>query len=139
MQLRFARYDKGGEEHFNILSAYHKSLRGSDVDAALYWMARMIEGGQDPLTIFRRAIAMAAEDIGTGGPERAAARRRRARGVPRARPARGIPAARRDDRLPRDGAEVERVVPRAARRLDAARRTPAAPCRCTSATRPPGS
>jgi putative ATPase len=68
MQLRFARYDKGGEEHFNILSAYHKSLRGSDPDAALYWMARMIEGGLDPLTIFRRAIAMAAEDIGTADP-----------------------------------------------------------------------
>ncbi|HEX2167224.1 MAG TPA: replication-associated recombination protein A, partial [Longimicrobiales bacterium] len=57
MQLRFARYDKGGEEHFNILSAYHKSLRGSDPDGALYWMARMIEGGQDPLVMFRRAIA----------------------------------------------------------------------------------
>jgi putative ATPase len=69
MQLRFARYDKGGEEHFNILSAYHKSLRGSDVDAALYWMARMIEGGQDPLIIFRRAIAMAAEDIGMADPQ----------------------------------------------------------------------
>jgi putative ATPase len=68
MQLRFARYDKGGEEHFNILSAYHKSLRGSDPDAALYWMARMIEGGQDPLIIFRRALAMAAEDIGMADP-----------------------------------------------------------------------
>jgi putative ATPase len=69
MQLRFARYDKGGEEHFNILSAYHKSLRGSDADGALYWMARMIEGGQDPLIIFRRAIAMAAEDIGMADPD----------------------------------------------------------------------
>jgi putative ATPase len=69
MQLRFARYDKGGEEHFNILSAYHKSLRGSDVDAALYWMARMIEGGLDPLVIFRRALAMAAEDIGMADPQ----------------------------------------------------------------------
>ena len=68
MQLRFARYDKGGEEHFNILSAYHKSLRGSDADGALYWMARMIEGGQDPLVIFRRAIAMAAEDVGMADP-----------------------------------------------------------------------
>jgi putative ATPase len=68
MQLRFARYDKGGEEHFNILSAYHKALRGSDADGALYWMARMIEGGQDPLIIFRRAIAMAAEDIGMADP-----------------------------------------------------------------------
>ncbi|MGH7449637.1 MAG: replication-associated recombination protein A [Longimicrobiales bacterium] len=68
MQLRFARFDKGGEEHFNILSAYHKSLRGSDADGALYWMARMLEGGQDPLVIFRRAIAMAAEDIGMADP-----------------------------------------------------------------------
>ena len=68
LQLRFARFDKGGEEHFNILSAYHKSLRGSDPDGALYWMARMIEAGQDPLVMFRRAIAMAAEDIGTADP-----------------------------------------------------------------------
>jgi putative ATPase len=68
MQLRFARFDKGGEEHFNILSAYHKSLRGSDPDGALYWMARMVDGGQDPLVIFRRAIAMAAEDIGMADP-----------------------------------------------------------------------
>jgi len=68
MQLRFARFDKGGEEHFNMLSAYHKSLRGSDADGALYWMARMIEGGQDPLIIFRRALAMATEDIGMADP-----------------------------------------------------------------------
>jgi putative ATPase len=69
MQLRFARHDKGGEEHYNILSAYHKSLRGSDPDGALYWMARMLDGGEDPMTIFRRAIAMAAEDIGLADPE----------------------------------------------------------------------
>jgi putative ATPase len=64
MQKRFARYDKAGEEHFNLLSAYHKSLRGSDPQGALYWMARMLDGGEDPMTLFRRAIAMAAEDIG---------------------------------------------------------------------------
>jgi putative ATPase len=69
MQLRFARHDKGGEEHYNILSAYHKSLRGSDANGALYWMARMLDGGEDPMTIFRRAIAMAAEDIGLADPE----------------------------------------------------------------------
>jgi putative ATPase len=68
MQKRFARYDKAGEEHFNLLSAYHKSLRGSDPQAALYWMARMLEGGEDPMTLFRRAIAMAAEDIGVADP-----------------------------------------------------------------------
>jgi putative ATPase len=68
MQRRFARYDKAGEEHFNLLSAYHKSLRGSDPQGALYWMARMLEGGEDPMTLFRRAIAMAAEDIGVADP-----------------------------------------------------------------------
>jgi putative ATPase len=68
MQKRFARFDKAGEEHFNLLSAYHKSLRGSDPQGALYWMARMIDGGEDPMTLFRRAIAMAAEDIGLADP-----------------------------------------------------------------------
>ena len=68
-QLRFSHYDKGGEETYNILSAFHKSLRGSDPQGALFWMARMLEGGQDPMVIFRRAIAMAAEDIGLADPE----------------------------------------------------------------------
>lgn len=68
LQHRPARHDKGGEEHFNMLSAYHKSLRGSDPQGALYWMARMLEGGEDPMTIFRRAIAMAAEDVGLADP-----------------------------------------------------------------------
>ncbi len=66
---RVPAYDKSGEEHFNLLSAYHKSLRGSDPQGALYWMARMLEGGEDPMTLFRRAIAMAAEDIGLADPE----------------------------------------------------------------------
>jgi putative ATPase len=69
LQLRFAKYDKGGEETYNMLSAFHKSLRGSDPQAALYWMARMIEGGADPMIMFRRALAMAAEDIGLADPE----------------------------------------------------------------------
>jgi putative ATPase len=68
MQLRFAHSDKGGEEHFNMLSAFHKSLRGSDADGALYWAARWIEGGADPMILFRRALAMAAEDIGLADP-----------------------------------------------------------------------
>jgi len=66
---RVPRYDQSGEEHFNLLSAYHKSLRGSDPQGALYWMARMVEGGEDPLVLFRRAIAMAAEDIGLADPQ----------------------------------------------------------------------
>ncbi len=69
MQKRFALHDKSGEAHFNLLSALHKSLRGSDPNAALYWAARMIEGGEDPMTIFRRSIAMAAEDIGVADPQ----------------------------------------------------------------------
>jgi len=69
MAARIPTHDKSGEEHFNILSAYHKSLRGSDPQGALYWMARLIEGGEDPMTIFRRAIAMASEDIGLADPQ----------------------------------------------------------------------
>ncbi len=69
LQLRVPRYDRAGEEHFNLLSAYHKSLRGSDPQGALYWMARMVEAGEDPMTLFRRAMAMAAEDIGLADPQ----------------------------------------------------------------------
>ena len=69
LQLRFAHYDKRGEETYNMLSAFHKSLRGSDPQGALYWMGRMLEGGADPMIMFRRAIAMAAEDIGLADPE----------------------------------------------------------------------
>jgi putative ATPase len=61
-------YDKDGEEHYNIISALHKSLRGSDPDAALYWLARMLEGGEDPLYIARRMIRFASEDVGTAAP-----------------------------------------------------------------------
>jgi putative ATPase len=68
LQLRFAHSDKRGEEHFNMLSAFHKALRGSDPDGALYWAARWIEGGADPMILFRRALAMAAEDIGLADP-----------------------------------------------------------------------
>jgi len=61
-------YDKSGEEHYNIISAFIKSVRGSDPDAALYWMARMLEGGEDPLFIARRLIVLASEDIGNASP-----------------------------------------------------------------------
>lgn len=62
-------YDKTGEEHYNLLSAYHKSLRGSDPDAALYWLARMLEAGEDPHAILRRLIACASEDVGNADPQ----------------------------------------------------------------------
>ncbi len=69
LQRRFARYDKGGEEHFNHISAYHKAMRGSDPDGALYWLARMIDGGEDPLYVARRTIRFAVEDVGLADPQ----------------------------------------------------------------------
>jgi putative ATPase len=63
-QRRLPRYDKGGDVSYDMLSAFHKSLRGSDVDAALYWMARMLEAGEDPRVPVRRMVAMACEDVG---------------------------------------------------------------------------
>ncbi len=62
-------YDKGREGHYNLISALHKSVRGSDPDAALYWLARMLQGGEDPLYIVRRVVRMAVEDIGLADPE----------------------------------------------------------------------
>jgi putative ATPase len=67
-QLRIARYDKSGEEHFNLISAYHKALRGSDPDGALYWLARMLQGGEDPLYVLRRMVRFATEDVGLADP-----------------------------------------------------------------------
>jgi putative ATPase len=68
LQKRFARYDKGGEEHYNLISALHKAMRGSDPDGSLYWLARMIDGGEDPLYIARRVIRAASEDVGLADP-----------------------------------------------------------------------
>ncbi len=69
VQLRVPHYDKSGESHYNLISALHKSLRGSDPQAALYWLARMIEGGEDPRYIARRMVRMASEDIGLADPQ----------------------------------------------------------------------
>ncbi|MGD2246743.1 MAG: replication-associated recombination protein A [Candidatus Aminicenantes bacterium] len=69
LQKRILLYDKKGEEHFNLISALHKSLRNSDVDASLYWLARMIAGGEDPLYIARRMVRFASEDIGLADPQ----------------------------------------------------------------------
>jgi putative ATPase len=69
LQKRILLYDKGGEEHFNLISALHKSLRNSDVDASLYWLARMVFSGEDPLYIARRLVRFASEDIGLADPQ----------------------------------------------------------------------
>src|SRR3989339_98228 len=68
IQKKNTLYDKSGEEHYNVISAFIKSVRGSDPDAALYWLARMLEGGEDPLFIARRLVILASEDIGNASP-----------------------------------------------------------------------
>jgi putative ATPase len=68
LQKRILLYDKTGEEHYNLISALHKSVRNSDPDAALYWLGRMLEAGEDPLYVARRVVRMAAEDIGLADP-----------------------------------------------------------------------
>ncbi len=68
LQRKFVRYDKKGEEHYNIISALHKSMRDSDADGALYWLGRMLEAGEDPLYVARRLIRFASEDIGMADP-----------------------------------------------------------------------
>jgi putative ATPase len=69
LQKRILLYDKKGEEHFNLISALHKSLRNSDVDASLYWLARMLASGEDPLYIARRIVRFASEDVGLADPQ----------------------------------------------------------------------
>lgn len=69
LQKRSALFDRAGDQHYNLISALHKSVRGSDPDAALYWFARMLEGGEDPLFLARRLIRMASEDIGLADPQ----------------------------------------------------------------------
>jgi putative ATPase len=68
LQKKVLLYDKGGDEHFNLISAFHKSLRGSDPDAALYWLARMLEAGEDALYVARRMVRFASEDVGNADP-----------------------------------------------------------------------
>ena len=119
-----------------MLRAFHKSLRGSDPQGALYWMARMIEGGDDPMMIFRRAIAMAAEDIGLADPEAlklavAARDAYHMLGPPEGY----LPLAEMID-LSRDGAEVEQREGGAGRGAGGGARHPGrARFRCTSGTR----
>ena len=69
LQRKALAYDKAGEEHYNIISAFHKSLRGSDPDAALYWLGRMLSAGEDPLYIARRMVRFASEDVGNADPQ----------------------------------------------------------------------
>jgi putative ATPase len=69
IQNTVLKYDKTGENHFNLISALHKSMRNSDVDASLYWLARMLEAGEDPLYVARRVVRFASEDVGLAAPQ----------------------------------------------------------------------
>ena len=88
------RFDKGGEAFYDQISALHKAVRGSDPDASLYWMCRMLDGGADPLYVARRLIRMASEDIGLADPRALRARARRGRDLRAAGHARGRAGAR---------------------------------------------
>jgi putative ATPase len=69
LQQKMLKYDRSGEEHYNVVSAFIKSLRGSDADAAVYWMARMLEAGEDPRFVMRRLVIFASEDVGNADPQ----------------------------------------------------------------------
>ena len=137
MQRKTLLYDKGGEEHFNLISALHKSVRSSDADAALYWLARMLEAGEDRMYIARRLVRMAIEDIGLADPralEQAMAAMQAVHflGIPEgdlALAQAAIYLAWRRNRTPR--------IARWARCRRTCRRPWPSPCRCTCATLPP--
>ncbi len=144
MQQAFARkallYDRAGEEHFNIISALHKSVRNSDADAGLYWLARMLEAGEDPLYVARRLVRFASEDVGPRGPPGPRPGHGRAAGRPLHRDARRSPGPGRARRLPGRGAEEQRGVPGLRRGHEGRPRNAApSPCPCGSGTRPPAS
>ena len=120
VQRRAPIYDKAQEGHYNLISALHKAVRGSDPDAALYYLARMFDGGEDPLFIARRVVRMAVEDIGLADPQAPGPRQCREGCLRLSRLAGGRTGDRPSRDLCRDGAEVERGLCRLQKR-DAAR------------------
>ncbi len=136
LQKKTLLYDKGGEEHFNLISALHKSMRNSDPDAAVYWLARMLEAGEDPLYIARRLVRFASEDVGIADPQAlviamAARDALHFIGMPE-----GEHRARPGGALPGDRAEEQRRLRRLRRRGRGRQpRTSPSRCRCTCATR----
>ncbi len=125
LERRLARYDKAGEEHYNLISALHKAVRGSDVEGALYWLARMVDGGEDVLYLTRRVVRMAVEDIGLADPRALVDLARRQGYLRLSRLARRRACGRRGRRLPSARTEVEqrlhRLEPGAASRARASR------------------
>ncbi len=109
MNRRSLLYDKNGEEHYNLISALHKSMRNSDPDAAVYWLCRMLDGGEDPLYIARRLVRFASEDVGMADPQ-ALHRRQRLSGLPFSRNARVRRPSDPRRGLPVHGAQIECAV-----------------------------
>ena len=138
LERRALLYDKSGEEHYNIISALHKSIRNSDADAAVYWLARMLEAGEDPLYVARRLVRFASEDIGNADPRALDLAIAAKDAVALSRHAGRQHRARAGRHLHGGGAQeqrgLSRLLARGARR---ARRTSPSPSRSTSATRRP--
>jgi putative ATPase len=107
LQKRAPAYDKTGDGHYNLISALHKAVRGSDPDAALYWFARMIDGGEDPLYLARRLVRMASEDVGLADPTALMVTSEAARAYERMGSPEGRAGARACSDPSGDGAEVE--------------------------------
>ena len=129
-----------GEEHYNLISALHKSIRNSDADASLYWLGRMLAAGEDPMYVARRLVRMAVEDIGLAAPEALNLTPLRPRRHGLSRLTRRRSRTRPGRRLSRARAQIERRLHRLRRSPRRHRNTPApSPSRCTCATRPPGS
>ena len=139
LQRKAVLYDKDGDQHYDYISAWIKATRGSDPDASLYYLAAMLEGGEDPRFIARRMIVLASEDIGNADPQALAARRR-GRARRRARRPAGVPVrARAGGDLPLARAEVRRREARARRRPRAHRRARRRrPARAAAQRRLPG-
>ncbi len=120
LQHRTYLYDRAGEAHYDTISAFIKSLRGSDPDAAIYWLARMIEAGEDPLFIVRRMVILAAEDVGLADPQALVVATAVSAGGALRRHAGGVSTDGRVRHLPGVGAEEqlrpERLRPRRRRR-----------------------
>lgn len=136
VQRKNLLYDRAGEEHYNIISALHKSLRGSDPDASLYWLGRMLEAGEDPLYVARRLVRFASEDIGMADPNalvQAVAAQQAVHfvGMPEAWP---WPSAWCTWRPPPRATHCTRPTPKSSRTWSAPGQIP---CRCTCLTRQP--
>ena len=112
LQTKGLAFDKGGEHFYNLLSALHKSVRGCDPDAALYWLARLLVGGADLMTVARRLVRIASEDVGASRPERAASGALRPRFSPVSGCARRRTGARGGGGVPGGRAQIERGLHR---------------------------